>query len=110
MALPLKPHTADLIAIGDIGADDTLIAHDWEAGTASAAGHLVKLTAVEAFQQFGVETDFPAKWLQDPGALTITKGDRLSIGSDVYTVLTDKVEHDATGMLDYEVYALQKVN
>lgn len=109
MALPLKPHSATVAAGGDLGGTNEVNRFQWTGSTA-VTGHLVKLTAVEAFQQFGIETDFPAKWLQDPGAATIVKGDRLTVGSDVYTVMTDKVAHDATGMLDYEVYALQKKN
>lgn len=109
MALPLKPHTATLQAASDLGGSNETDRFQWTSGS-TVTGHLVKLTAVEAFQQFGVETGFPAKWLQDSGAIAISKGDRLSIGGEVYTVLTDKVTHDATGMLDYEVYALQKKN
>lgn len=109
MALPLKPHTATLQAGSDLGGTNETDRFQWTSGT-TVTGHLVKLSAVEAFQQFGIETDFPAKWLQDGGALAISKGDRLSIGGEVYTVVTDVVKHDATGMLDYDVFLLQKKN
>lgn len=110
MPLILKPHTATRLAATDSTGGDGAVKGVTRSGSSTVAGQLVRLTAVQAFEQFGNQSDIAAKWLQDVGAMAWAVGDHMTIGSERFTVKTDKTVFDALAPVDYEVYALRKVD
>jgi len=110
MPLVLKPHTATLSAAADSVDTDSAVKGVTRSGSSTVTGQLVRLTALQAAEQFGMYTEINAKWLQDVGALAIAVNDHLTIGSEVYVVRTDKTVHNSLAPVDYEVYALFKVD
>lgn len=110
MALPFKPHTATRSAASDSVDSDGAVKGVTRSGSSTVTGHLVWLSAVQAAEQFGMYTDINAKWLQNVGAMSWAVGDHMTVSGVVFVVRTDK-DLKQTGLpVDYEAYALQKVD
>ncbi len=110
MPLVLKPHTATRSAAADSVDTDSAVKGVTRSGSSTVTGQLVRLTALQAAEQFGMYTETNAKWLQDVGAMAWAVGDHATIGSEVYVIRTDKTLQDGLAPVDYEVYALWKVD
>lgn len=110
MPLVLKPHTATRSAAADSVGADAAVKGVTRSGSSTVTGQLVRLTAVQAVEEFGNYTEISGKWLQDIDALTLAVGDHITIGSEVYLVKTDKTLHNSLAPVDYEVYGIFKVD
>jgi len=109
MPLAIKPHTATRLVAADQTDADTTVRGVTRSGSTTVSGHLVRLNALQSLEQFGLETDQGAKWLQDIGALTLSVGDHITVGSERYAVRTERTQHDGLTPVNYEVYFLEKV-
>lgn len=110
MALPFKPHTATRSVATDSVDTDSTVKGVTRSGSTTVTGHLVWLSAVQAAEQFGSYTDVVAKWLQDVSAMAWAVGDHMTVSGNVFLVKTDKILHSTGLPVDYEAYALVKVD
>ncbi len=109
MPLILKPHTATRLVAADQTDGDGTVRGVTRSGVTTVAGHLVRLNALQSLEQFGLETDQGAKWLQDIGALTLAVGDHITVSGERYAIRTERTQHDGMAPVNYEVYFLEKV-
>lgn len=113
MSLILRPHTATIGTVSKVqvttGSDKHTKAHTVANGS-TVLGQLDNLTASQAFEAWGIETEIGARWFCNTADATLTVGYRLTIGGVAYSVKAGPKLHTHGYGLDHAEYLLERVN
>lgn len=107
MPLVLKPHTATILVRSDAVSGGAVVGKTIASG-GTVRGQLVRLSAVQALEQHGIETDTLGRWLQDIGAAALRPGDELSIGGETWVVMANRTLRDSLGATNYEEWQVRR--
>lgn len=109
MPLFLKPHTVTRLARANQTASGAVVGTT-RASAGTVQGHLQRLDASQAIQQFGVDSVRLGKWLQDVGAAAWVPGDHFTLGSQTWAIRSGGTVKNAESLTAHEVYEVEMVD
>lgn len=109
MPLILKPHTAAIQVRSDATSGGAVVGKTIASG-GTVRGQLVRLSAVQAIEQHGIETDTLGRWLQDAGAAALQVGHELVISGETWVVMSGRTVRDSLAPVNYEEWQVRRVD